>query len=128
MIEDYGEMFMRKQTPADEVQPSTQRQKNQYNDNFRDLMVDQILQYDFNVRDDHQFTVLGGFNYLTKTNSIVSVGSQRANNDYDYTISEPPTTVVNGVVVPNVTSFGTTLKETRSASFFGQFHYDYNTK
>ncbi len=128
VIQDYRELFFRKSTPADEIQPSTQRQKNEYTDNYRDLMTDQILQYDFNVAGDHQFMVLGGFNYQRKTNSIISIGSQRASNDYVSTIAEPSTTVVNGVITTNVTNFATTLKEVRSLSFFGQFNYSFNNK
>jgi TonB-linked SusC/RagA family outer membrane protein len=91
-------------------------------------MTDQVLQYDFNVHDNHHVTVLGGFNYQRKTNSIISIGSQRATSDYIYTISEPSTTVINGVITTNVTNFSTALRETRSASYFGQFNYDYNAK
>jgi TonB-linked SusC/RagA family outer membrane protein len=127
-LQDYRELFMRKGTPADEIQPSTQRQKNEYTDNMRDLMTDQILQYDFNIHGDHQFMVLAGFNYERITNSIVSIGSQRANNDYIYTINEPSTTVINGVITTNVTNFSTTLRESRSASYFGQMTYDYQGK
>ena len=127
-MRDYRELFMRKATPSNEIQPGTQRQKNEYTDNMRDLMTDQILQYDFNVAGDHQFMVLGGFNFRKVTNSIISIGSQRANNDYIYTIVEPPTSVINGVVTSNVTNFATTLKEQRSVSFFGQFAYDYNNR
>ena len=39
-----------------------------------------------------------------------------------------PTAVINGVVNPNVTDFGTTLWETKSASYFGQLNYDYQGK
>ncbi len=127
-MQDYRELFMRKATPSNEIQPGTQRQKNEYTDNMRDLMTDQILQYDFNIGGDHQFMVLGGFNFRKVTNSIISIGSQRANNDYIYTIVEPATSVINGVVTSNVTNFATTLKEQRSASFFGQFSYDYKNK
>ncbi|RFM27523.1 SusC/RagA family TonB-linked outer membrane protein [Deminuibacter soli] len=125
VMQDYRYLFMRKATPSNEIQPSTQRQKNENTNNFRQLMVDQILQYDFNVRNDHHFTLLGGFNYTRSTNSIINIGSQRGTNDYIYTINEPTTTVVNGVVMTNVTDFGTSLTESRSASFFGQLNYDY---
>jgi TonB-linked SusC/RagA family outer membrane protein len=127
VIQDYRELFMRKGTPSNEIQPSTQRQKNEYTDNMRDLMTDQILQYDFDVK-EHHVMLLGGFNFRKVTNSIISIGSQRANNDYIYTIVEPPTTVIGGVVTSNVTNFATTLREERSASFFGQFAYDFDNK
>jgi len=126
--QNYTYLFMRKATPADEVQPSTQRQKNESINNTRQLMTDQILQYDFNLGIDHHFTVLGGFNYTRKTGNSVSVGTQRANNDYIFTISEPPTTNINGTVTSNVTDLGTSLTEQRSASYFGQMNYDYDGK
>jgi TonB-linked SusC/RagA family outer membrane protein len=124
--QDYTYLFMRKATPADEVQPSTQRQKNENINNTRKVMTDQILQYDFNVGVDHHFSVLGGFNYTRTTGNTVSVGSQRATNDYIYTISESPTTNINGVVTSNVTDFGTGLSQDRMASYFGQMTYDYD--
>jgi TonB-linked SusC/RagA family outer membrane protein len=124
--QDYTYLFMRKGTPADEVQPSTQRQKNENINNTRKMMTDQILQYDFNIGDDHHFSVLGGFNYTRTTGNTVSIGSQRATNDYIYTINEPSTTNVNGTVMSNVTDFGTTLSEDRMASYFGQMTYDYD--
>lgn len=128
VINDYTEMFMRKATPSNEVQPSTQRQKTEYTNNSRQLMIDQVLQYDFNVAADHHFTTLAGFNFTRNTNNIISIGSQRATNDYIYTINEPSTTVINGVITTNVTNFGTSLGESRSASYFGQFNYDYKAK
>jgi TonB-linked SusC/RagA family outer membrane protein len=123
---DYRYLFMRKGTPANEIQPSTQRQKNESTTNTRQMMVDQILQYDFTVRDDHHFTVLGGFNYTRNTGNTINIGSQRATNDYIYTISEPPNSTINGVTTTNVTDFSTSLSETRSASYFGQLNYDYD--
>lgn len=127
-IQDYRYMFMRKGTPADEIQPPTQRQKNESTNNTRQLMVDQILEYNFNLRQDHHFTLLAGFNYTRNTGNAINIGSQRATNDYIYTINEPTTSVVNGVIMTNVTDFGTTLSETKSASYFGQFNYDYKGK
>lgn len=126
--QDYRYLFMRKGTPPDEIQPSTQRQKNENIDNARQMMIDQILQYDFNLHTDHHFTVLGGFNYTRNTDNTVTIGSQRATNDYIYTINEPTTSIINGVITTNVTDFGTTLTETRSASYFGQFNYDYDAR
>lgn len=128
LIDDYTELFRRKGTPSDEIQPSTQRQKTDYTNNARQMMTDQILQYDFSLNNTHNFTALAGVNYTRNTNHIASLGSQRGSNDYIYTIDEPSTTVVNGVVVTNVTNFGTTLGEERSASAFGQFNYDYKSK
>jgi len=123
---DYRYLFMRKGTPANEIQPSTQRQKNENTTSTRQMMIDQILQYDFNVKQDHHFTLLGGFNYTRVTGNDIKIGSQRATNDYISTISEPPNTTINGVTTTNVTDFSTNLSETRSASYFGQFNYDYD--
>ncbi len=128
LLQDYRYMFMRKKTPADEVQPSTQRQKNEKTDNYRQLMIDQVLQYDFSLQNRHNFTVLGGFNFTKENNSRINIGSQRAANDYIYTIEEPPITSIDGIPVSNATDFGTELIEERSASFFGQVNYDYDSK
>ena len=128
MINDYTELFMRKATPSDEIQPSMQRWKDDYTNNSRQLMVDQVLQYDFNMAMDHHFTTLVGMNYTRNSNHIKDMGSQRASNDYIYTIDEPTTTVINGSVFSNVVDFATRLGETRSGSFFGQFSYDYKLK
>jgi len=126
--QDYRYLFMRKATPADEAPPSTLRQKNENINNTRRLMTDQILQYDFNAGSDHHFSVLGGFNYTRGTGNTINIGSQRANNDYIFTINEPTTTSINGTVMSNVTDFGTTLSEDRMASYFGQMTYDYDGK
>jgi TonB-linked SusC/RagA family outer membrane protein len=128
MLNDYTELFMRKATPSDEIQPSQQRWKDDYTNNSRQLMIDQVLQYDFNVALQHRFTALAGVNYTRNTNHIKDMGSQRASNDYIYTIDEPTTTVINGSVFSNVLDFATRLGETKSASFFGQFSYDYKLK
>jgi TonB-linked SusC/RagA family outer membrane protein len=128
LTDDYHETFMRKATPPDEVQPSTQRQKTDYTSNSRQLMTDQLLQYDFSLASDHHFTVLAGVNYTKNTGNIVSLGSQRATSDYIYTINEPSTTVINGVVTTNVTNFTTSFSESRSASAFGQVNYDYDSR
>ncbi len=128
LMQDYRYMFMRKGTPASEIQPATQRQKNEDTNNFRQLMIDQILQYDLSVHDRHSFTFLAGFNFTKSTNSIINIGSQRATSDYIFTINEPTTSIINGVVNTNVTDFKTTLTESRSASYFGQFNYDYDGK
>lgn len=128
LLQDYTYRFQRLQTPQNEIQPSTQRQKNERTNNTRQVMIDQILQYDLHLNNMHNITVLGGFNFTQNTGNTVTIGSQRATNDYIETIDEPPTTVINGVVVPNVTDFGTGLSETRSASFFGQANYDYKGK
>lgn len=128
VIDDYTELFMRKATPQDEIQPSMQRWKDDYTNNSRQLMIDQVLQYDFSVQKDHNFSVLAGVNYTRNTNHVKDMGSQRATNDYIFTIDEPTTTNINGSVFSNVVDFATNLGETRSASMFGQFSYDYKMK
>ncbi|KIC93024.1 SusC/RagA family TonB-linked outer membrane protein [Flavihumibacter solisilvae] len=128
MLNDYTELFMRKATPSDEIQPSMQRWKDDYTNNSRQLMIDQVLQYDFSIASDHRFTTLVGMNFTKNTNHTKDMGSQRASNDYIFTIDEPTTTVINGSVFSNVVDFATRLGETRSASFFGQFSYDYQLK
>ena len=128
VLNDYTELFMRKATPSDEIQPSMQRWKDDYTNNSRQLMIDQVLQYDFNVAANHHFTTLAGVNFTKNTNHIKDMGSQRASNDYIYTINEPTTTVINGSVFSNVADFATRLGETRSASIFSQFSYDYKMK
>jgi TonB-linked SusC/RagA family outer membrane protein len=128
MLQDYRYQFMRKATPLGEIQPSTQRQKNHNTDNTRQVMLDQILQYTFNAGVNNNFMVLAGFNFTRNTRSATNMGSQRATNDYIYSINEPVTAIINGVTVPNVTSFGTDLLESRSASYFGQMNYDYDGK
>lgn len=128
LLNDYHETFMRMGTPADEVQPSTQRQKTDYTNNTRQLMIDQVLQYDFDMKGLHRFMVLGGVNYTRNSGYVASLGSQRATSDYIYTINEPSTTVINGVVTTNVTNFSTTMSESKSASSFGQLNYDYDDR
>lgn len=127
-LNDYTELMMRKGTPADEIQPSQQRWKDDYTNNSRQLMIDQVLQYDFNIASDHHFTALAGTNFTKNTNHVTDMGSQRASNDYIYTINEPTTTVINGSVFSNVVDFATSLGEDRSASLFGQAQYDYKLK
>lgn len=125
VMEDFRYMLMRKATPASEVQPATQRQKYERYNRYRQLMIDQVLQYDMTVANDHHFSLLGGFNFTRSTFDTISIGSQRGTNDYIYTIVEPTTTVIGGVPTSNVTDFSTYLSEQRTASFFGQFNYDY---
>lgn len=128
-ITDYRYMFRRKGTPAtDWAQPSTQRQKNESTKNSRQLMIDQVLQYDFSINNDNNFTTIAGFNYTQNKSNSIDIGSQRGINDYIYTIEEPSIGIVNGVPTTNVTDFGTNLSESKSASFFTQMFYDYKSK
>jgi len=128
LLNDYTELTMRKATPPDEIQPSQQRWKDDYTNDSRQILIDQVLQYDFNLATYHHFTALAGTQYIKNTNHVKDIGSQRASNDYIYTINEPTTTVINGSVFSNVVDFATSLGETRSASLFGQFNYDYRLK
>lgn len=128
LIDDYRELIMRKATPADEVQPSMKRWKDDYTNNSRQLMLEQVLQYDTDFNKDHRLMILGGMNFTRNTNHSKDMGSQRATNDYIYTIDENTTTTIDGLIVTNVADFATRLGETRSASLFGQFAYDYKAK
>jgi TonB-linked SusC/RagA family outer membrane protein len=127
LINDGRTLFSRKAFP-DPIQFATSRLKTENVNNTRQLMIDQILQYDYTLHEDHHFMILGGFNYTRNTGNVVDIGSQRGTNDYITTINEPTVTTVNGITVTNVTNFGTSLSESRSASFFGQLSYDYQSK
>lgn len=127
VVEDNRTLFSRKAFP-DPIQFPTSRQKNESARVYRQLMVDQILQYDFKTQDKHSFTTLGGFNFTRETSNSITIGSQRATNDYITTIDEPVITTVNGITVSNVTDFGTGLSENKSASFFGQLNYDFDSR
>ncbi|MGN6195886.1 MAG: SusC/RagA family TonB-linked outer membrane protein [Ginsengibacter sp.] len=124
LIQDYSDMFHTDAFP-DPIQFSTQRQKSENTDTYRQLMADQILQYDFTLNEDHHFSLLAGFNYTRELHNYINIGSQRATNDYITTIDEPAVTTINGQTVSNVVSFGTSVDETRSASYFGQLNYNY---
>ncbi|THU31562.1 SusC/RagA family TonB-linked outer membrane protein [Niastella caeni] len=127
VMDDYRNMLFRKAYPGS-VQLSTTRQKYENTNNLRQLMVDQILQYDHSFNNLHNISVLAGFNYTRESRSEITIGSQRATNDYVYTIEEPTTAIVNGQTVTNVTDLGTNLTEKKSASYFAQFSYDYDNK
>lgn len=127
LTQDYLYQFHRDAFP-DPIQFKTQREKLEKTDNYRQLMVDQILQYDYSLDGGHHFSVLGGFNYTRETHNLVNIGSQRATNDYITTIDEPSVTTINGQTVTNVTSFGTDVLETKSASYFGQLNYNFKGK
>lgn len=127
VLSDGKTIFSRKAFP-DPIQFATSRLKTENQNNTRQLMIDQVLQYDYTLKDDHHFMILGGFNYTHNTGNVIDIGSQRGTNDYITTISEPPLTTVNGTTVTNVTNFSTSLSETKSVSFFSQFSYDYKAK
>jgi TonB-linked SusC/RagA family outer membrane protein len=94
----------------------------------KQFMTDQLLQYDFTVGSHHNFTTLVGFNYTRNYNYSSNITSSRASNDYIFTIQEPVVRVENGQTQPNYFNIGTTLFETRSASYFGQVSYDFDGK
>ena len=127
LIQDYREALFRKAFP-DPIQFATQREKREGHTNSRQLMLDQILQYDFLLRNKHDFSLLGGFNFTKETSNNITIGTQRGTNDYINTINEPSVTTVNGVTVTNVTGLGTSLGETRSLSYFGQLNYNFLEK
>jgi TonB-linked SusC/RagA family outer membrane protein len=126
VLEDYRNMLFRRSYPGS-VQLSTNRQKYENTNNNRQLMIDQILQYDHSFG-NHNLSVLAGFNYTRYRENVIKIGSQRATNDYVYTIEEPTTTIVNDQIVTNVTDLSTSLEDKRSASYFGQFSYDYDNR
>jgi TonB-linked SusC/RagA family outer membrane protein len=126
VLDDYRSMLFRKSYPGS-IQLSTNRQKSENTNNMRQLMIDQILQYDHSFG-NHNLSVLAGFNYTRYQENVVKIGSQRATNDYIYTIEEPTTALVNDQIVTNVTEFSTSLEDKRSASYFGQFSYDYDSR
>jgi TonB-linked SusC/RagA family outer membrane protein len=126
-IDNDKTIFSRKAFPGS-IQFATSRQKNETVNDARQLMIDQILQYNFKVKDKHNFMTLLGFNYTKNSANTIDVGTQRATNDYIVTIEEPPVTTIDGKVVSNVTNLGTTLGLTKSASVFGQFNYDFDNK
>lgn len=127
LIDNDRTLFSRKAFP-DPIQLATQREKSETILDGRQLMVDQILQYDFTAKENHNIMALAGFNYTRVDTNSVRIGSQRATNDYISTIDEPSITGINGIPTTNVTAFGTTLVEAISASFFGQVNYDYKSK
>ncbi|MBE9668408.1 SusC/RagA family TonB-linked outer membrane protein [Mucilaginibacter boryungensis] len=129
VMTDYSNQFNRKAFP-DAIQFPTQRLKVDSTNTQRQLMIDQILQYDYTYKVDHHFMVLAGFNYTQNSSHYVDVSSQRGTNDYITTISEPPLTTVNGVTVTNIiaANYGTSSSLNKTASFFAQAGYDYKAK
>jgi TonB-linked SusC/RagA family outer membrane protein len=127
LIDNDRTLFARKAFP-DPLQFATQREKRETIEDGRQLMVDQIIQYNTTIKNSHNIMALAGFNYTRVDTNLVRIGSQRATNDYISTIDEPSISSVNGIPTTNVTAFGTSLIETRSASYFGQVNYDYKGK
>jgi len=126
LIQDYREALFREAFP-DPIQFPTQRQKREEHANTRQLMIDQILQYDFS-RNLHEFSVLAGLNFTKETSNVFRLGTQRGTNDYISTMNEPALGSVNGITVSNVTELGTTFNETRSLSYFSQLNYNHDER
>lgn len=104
------------------------REKYQRQDDNRQIMIDQILQYDRSFGANHNLMVLGGFNYTTNSLFRLIGTSQRSATDYISTISgDPQTSIIGGNVVPNL-SASSLWDENKSASFFGQANYDFDNK
>lgn len=127
ILEDYSNSLFRKSYPGAVQIPNSVRAKYENKNNFRQLMIDQILQYDHSFG-NHNLSVLAGFNYTRIRIDTVRLGSQRATNDYVYTIEEPTTSIIGGLTVSNVTDLYTSFTDKRSASYFGQFSYDYDDR
>ncbi|WP_345949619.1 SusC/RagA family TonB-linked outer membrane protein [Mucilaginibacter sp. PAMB04274] len=129
MMTDYSNQFNRK-AYNDLVQLPAPRLKVDSTNNQRQLMIDQVLQYDHTFKNDHHLSVLGGFSYQLNKLHYVDISSQRGSNDYVTTISENPTTVINGSTVSNVlpTNYGTFSRVDKTASIYGQFGYDFKGK
>ncbi len=126
VLEDYNNSLFRKSFPGLQI-PNSFRGKYENKNSFRQLMIDQILQYDHSFG-NHNLSVLAGFNYTRIRIDTVKLGSQRASNDYVYTIEEPTTTSVNGQASYQCNRSVYFFTDKRSASYFGQFSYDYDNR
>ncbi|WP_223834176.1 SusC/RagA family TonB-linked outer membrane protein [Spirosoma profusum] len=123
-INNFQYIFFERFFPGQQVQ----RQKAEQSNQTRQIMTDQILQYDHTFGTKHNLTALAGFNYTRISSFSLVVGGQRSTNDYNTTISgDPQTTSVNGVQQPNFT-VNSILNVSKTASFFGQVNYDYDGK
>ncbi|GAB3708414.1 TonB-dependent receptor [Spirosoma flavus] len=123
-INNYQYLFFERYFPGQQVQ----RQKVEQSNQTRQIMTDQILQYDHTFGTQHNLTALAGFNYTRVSAFNLGATGQRSTNDYTSTISgDPQTTSVNGVQQPNFT-VSSALNVSKTASFFGQLNYDYDGK
>ena len=108
---------------------SNPRNKYQRIDESKQIMTDHVLQFNKSIDDVHNFMVLAGFNF-TQNNFFNVIGtSKRSASDYISTITGDPvsTTLSGGTVSPNMTA-ASNFDMSRSASYFGQFTYDYLAK
>lgn len=121
---DFHQMNFEKFYP----QQPAQRNKYQRQDAGKQIMTDQVLQYDRTFGVDHNLMVLAGFNYTRNTLFRVIGTSQRSATDYISTITgDPLTSVIGGNTVANL-SASSLWAEDKSASFFGQANYDFAGK
>jgi TonB-linked SusC/RagA family outer membrane protein len=105
------------------------RNKYQRIDERKQIMTDHILQYNKSIDDIHNFMVLGGFNFTQNKFFNVIGTSKRSASDYISTITGDPIseTLPGGTVSPNKDA-SSSFSMSRSASYFGQFNYDYLAK
>lgn len=102
------------------------RDKFMRQDETNQIMTDHVVQLNKTFASDHNLMLLGGFNYTRNRFFQVIVSSQRSATDYISTITgDPVSTIINGVVSPNITG-SSFFSETKSASLFGQANYDYD--
>lgn len=122
--DDFHQMNFEKYYP----QQPAQRNKYQRQDAGRQIMIDQVLQYNHTFNASHNLMVLGGFNYTRNTLFRLIGTSQRSATDYISTITgDPITSVIGGNVVANLNA-SSLWGEDKSASFFAQANYDFNDK
>src|SRR5690625_1418880 len=92
------------------------------------IMIDNILQYTNTIGGSHNVMGLIGFNYTNNNLNQVIAQSQRSATDYISTITgDPQTSIINGSLVANMNA-SSLFQEEISASYFGQFNYDYDEK
>ena len=108
---------------------SRPRYKYQRIDDRKQIMTDHVLQFEKSINNDHNFMALGGFNFTQNKYFRVIGTSQRSASDYISTIfGDPVSTILpGGTVSPNMTA-QSYFEMSRSASYFGQFTYDYMAK
>lgn len=123
-MDDYTYSFFERFFP----QQSRPRDKSQQLRNNRQVMTDHILQYDKTFAEIHNLTVLGGFNYTRNTGLNLIGKGQRSPTDYISTFTDDPiTSIINGQIQPNL-SVSSNYAETKTASLFGQFNYDFQER
>lgn len=80
--------------------------------------VEGLLNYDFNIQDNHNFTVLLGSSYRSDDRKSLSASARGAISDKVLTLN----------VAPEKTQATTSLSEDILISFFGRVMYDYDMK